>query len=151
MTSALEKRFRRHGLADRWKDVGVRPPSADESLVIDFLMSYSEIGRYPVRAEAQPEDGRLISPTDARPLVLRMLDAPDAKIAERLPQANAVIARPNLGSLGCDGLECVVSAAQTNSAHHFHWPPAPRRSVRTSGKPRQPTGAALRARRARSG
>ena len=59
-TATLETKFRTHDLRRWWKDASMPPPSSDESLILEFLTVYAEIGRYPVRARAQPRDGRRI-------------------------------------------------------------------------------------------
>jgi hypothetical protein len=93
----LEKAFKRdgHDLHKWWHVASMGAPTADELAVLDFLTSYVEIGRYPVRARAQPANNRLILPTAAQPVILSMLD----KALASLPKGPGVLP-PRLATLG---------------------------------------------------
>lgn len=76
----------------------MRPLDEDESVVLDFLMSYAEIGRS-LSARAQARDGGLILDS-SQATILGLLDAVDRRIRQLQPVWARRLGPPRLKSLG---------------------------------------------------
>lgn len=100
VANALDKDFKklRHDLQAWWTRASIRAASSDETIVLDFLTSSVEIGRYPVHSSMRQRDGRLVEPHAARAVILRMLDEASLRLNDLMPGVS--IKPPSLKSLG---------------------------------------------------
>jgi hypothetical protein len=98
---ALHPGFRKdgHELARWWARATLPALDREAKELVKLLVSYIEIGRYPIRRRPQDEGG-LILVHSIKQRVIVLLRAVDDRISQQMPGTDDVIARRNLASLG---------------------------------------------------